>query len=113
MDKRHLDTLIAAVRTGSFSKASEELHCTQSAVTQSINALENELNCKLLIRSHKGIVLSETGELLYPFVLEAEKSLALLQKQAIRLSAKKKGFQHCQHMAAKNDPALSGNSCRC
>lgn len=90
MDKRHLDTLIAAVRTGSFSKASEELHCTQSAVTQSINALENELNCKLLIRSHKGIVLSETGELLYPFVLEAEKSLALLQKQAIRLSAKKK-----------------------
>lgn len=61
MDNRKLHTLITALRTGSFNKAAQELNCTQSAVTQMMNALENELGCKLLSRSHSGVRLTPAG----------------------------------------------------
>ena len=41
MDNRKLHTLITTLRAGSFNKAAQELNCTQSAVTQMMNALEN------------------------------------------------------------------------
>lgn len=89
MDDRKLEVLLAAVRTGSFSKASEELNCTQSAVTQTINSLENELNLKLLERSHRGIKLTESGEQLYPYIVDTERSLRQLKEQSERISSGK------------------------
>jgi DNA-binding transcriptional LysR family regulator len=86
MDDRKIEVLLAAIRVGSFSKAAEELHCTQSAVTQTINALEKELHCKVLNRSHCGISLSSVGEALLPAILETEKSLRKLKEQAKTLS---------------------------
>lgn len=89
MDDRKLEVLLAAVRTGSFSKASEELNCTQSAVTQTINSLENELNLKLLERNHRGIKLTESGEQLYPYIVDTERSLRQLKEQSERISSGK------------------------
>lgn len=86
MDNRKIEVLLTTIRTGSFSKAANELNCTQSAVTQTINALENELNCKLLVRNHSGISLSEIGEILLPTIIEVDRSLRNLQVQADILS---------------------------
>ena len=58
MDNRKLHTLITTLRAGSFNKSAQELNCTQSAVTQMMNALENELGCKILSRSHSGVRLT-------------------------------------------------------
>ncbi|MCR4955557.1 MAG: LysR family transcriptional regulator [Lachnospiraceae bacterium] len=85
MDDRKLEALIATIRAGSFNKAATSLHCTQSAVTQAINALENELGCKLLERTHKGISLSSKGNQLLPFIMEADSALSRLKDQAKKL----------------------------
>lgn len=39
---------------------------TKSAVSQHVRALEDELGCKLLIRTSHGIMLTESGESLLP-----------------------------------------------
>lgn len=82
MDDRKLQVFLAAVHTGSFSQAAEELHCTQSAVTQSINALEKELGSKLLHRNYNGVQLTSEGKRLLPAVAEAEAALARLRTAA-------------------------------
>ena len=82
MDNRKLHTLITTLRAGSFNKAAQELNCTQSAVTQMMNALENELGCKILSRSHSGVRLTPAGEKLYPLLAEADAALTRLASQA-------------------------------
>lgn len=86
MDDRKIRALLTTLRTGSFSKAAVELNCTQSAVTQMMNALESELACKILARSHTGVRLTPAGEELYPLLVEAEASLSRLRNHARTLS---------------------------
>ena len=52
----------AAARLGSFLKASEELHVTQSAVSHRIKSLEDFLGVALFIRIHRNIALTSFGE---------------------------------------------------
>ena len=56
------------VELGSFTKAALELHLTQSAVSQSISSLEDELHIKLLNRNRGGVDLTPEGKLLYPHI---------------------------------------------
>lgn len=86
MDDRKIHALLTTIRTGSFSKAAQELNCTQSAVTQMMNSLENELACKVLARSHTGIRLTPVGEELFPLLLEAEAALSRLASEARSIS---------------------------
>ena len=82
MDDRKSEALLTTVKTGSFSKAAEELSCTQSAVTQMMNTLEDELGVKILQRSHNGVRLTEQGEQLYPNILECYRSMLRLKHNA-------------------------------
>ena len=82
MDDYKIRVLLAAIRTGSFRKAALELNCTQSAVTQAMNSLENELGCKVLLRNHNGIRLTPAGEELLPLLMEADASLTRLSERA-------------------------------
>ncbi|MBO4376317.1 MAG: LysR family transcriptional regulator [Lachnospiraceae bacterium] len=82
MDDRKLEVFLSTVQTGSFSKAAEELNCTQSAVTQTMNALEAELGVLLLDRSHKGVRLTPAGEKLLPSIIEAKDGIDRLFKLA-------------------------------
>ena len=50
--------------TLSFSEASKQLFISQSAVSQSIKALENKLEQTLFIRSTKRVQLTPEGEIL-------------------------------------------------
>lgn len=56
------------VEVGSFSKAAIALGYTQSAISQMIASLENELSIKLLYRSRTGVHLTLEGEDLFPFI---------------------------------------------
>lgn len=59
-----LSTLIAfeaAGRLASFTKAAEELHLTQAAVSKQINALERAIGRKLFERSHRAVQLTAEG----------------------------------------------------
>lgn len=82
MDDRKLEVFLTTIQTGSFSKAAEELNCTQSAVTQTMNNFEAELGVALLDRSHKGVHLTPAGEKLLPNIIEAREGIDKLLKQA-------------------------------
>lgn len=82
MDSYKIRVLLTAIRTGSFRKAALELNCTQSAVTQAMNSLENELGCQILLRNHNGIRLSPAGEELLPLLMDADAALTRLDERA-------------------------------
>lgn len=66
------------VRCQSFYSASQQLNVTPSAVSHSINQLEEKLGFPLLIRSRSGMRLTSDGEKILPLIqdiLNAEYSL--------------------------------------
>lgn len=65
MDIKHLRYFVAMAEAGSLMKASERLHVAQPALSVHLSNLELELGVKLFERSHKGINLTDQGQLLY------------------------------------------------
>src|SRR5690606_26969960 len=57
----YLDAFFAAARTLNFSQAAKELHITQSALSQRIKGLEEELDLTLFVRLPRGVQLTEAG----------------------------------------------------
>jgi DNA-binding transcriptional LysR family regulator len=57
----YLDAFFAAARTLNFSLAARELHITQSALSQRIKGLEEELDLTLFIRLSRGVQLTDAG----------------------------------------------------
>ena len=62
---RQVQYFHAVVRTGSFTEAAEECFISQSAISQQIKALENDLGVKLLVRENRSFHLTKAGEYLY------------------------------------------------
>jgi DNA-binding transcriptional LysR family regulator len=75
LDSR-LRAFAAVARTGSFSRAAEELFVSQPAVSKHVAALEAELGAPLLIRGRRGTTLTPAGEELADVALRAEALLA-------------------------------------
>ncbi|MEY2411128.1 MAG: LysR family transcriptional regulator, low CO2-responsive transcriptional regulator [Verrucomicrobiota bacterium] len=69
-------SFVALAKSGSFTRAAEELHLSQSAVSHSIKALETDLGCRLLDRMGKTISLTLAGE---QFLQHARKILDEMQ----------------------------------
>ena len=65
MYNRHLKTFIQAADSGSFMKAAESLYVSATAVTKQINLLEEHLGLTLFKRSTQGLVLTDSGRLIY------------------------------------------------
>ena len=57
-----------AARHLNFTAAAKELGSTQSAVSQQIRGLEQQLELQLFKRIYRGVVLTDTGEQLYEAV---------------------------------------------
>jgi DNA-binding transcriptional LysR family regulator len=62
MELRHLRTLDAIARHGSFTRAAEELHLAQSALSQQVRRLEAELGVDLLTRTSRSVSVTDAGE---------------------------------------------------
>ncbi len=60
-----LDTFIAVAECGSFTKASQRLYISSTAVMKQINALERRLDLKLVDRTPAGISLTPAGEIIF------------------------------------------------
>ncbi|GIV62850.1 MAG: LysR family transcriptional regulator [Chloroflexota bacterium] len=65
-DPHQLRVFIVAAETLNFSLAAKKLNLSQPAVTQTIQALENQLGEGLFLRSGRKLQLSETGESFLP-----------------------------------------------
>ncbi len=84
MRKEQLRNFIEVADCGSINKAAEKLYISQPNLSRSIHALEEEMGKSLLERNNRGVVLTQTGKLLYYYarsilnqyqVLERLKSL--------------------------------------
>ena len=62
MNLRQLDHLVALADTGSFTRAAARLHLTQSALSRSVQALEDELGAPLVDRIGKRSELTPLGQ---------------------------------------------------
>ena len=74
--------LASAVEMGSLTKAAEALHCTQSAVSHSIDSLEQEMGFVIIRRTRAGVRLTNEGERLMPAVRNLLSSAEQLSQTA-------------------------------
>jgi DNA-binding transcriptional LysR family regulator len=82
-----LDLLVgfeSAARHLSFTKAGEELHLTQSAVSRQIKELEDQLGVPLFQRRHRALALTEPGQ---QFYAAAAQVLSTMRSATERLRA--------------------------
>lgn len=60
---RHVRYFVAVAEAGSISGAARHLSISQSAVTEAVKALEDDLGASLLERSGRGVALTHRGQL--------------------------------------------------
>ena len=65
MELKQLESYVAVVRYGSFTKAADVLFTSQPTVSAHIRSLEEELETRLLLRTTKAIEMTEKGKELY------------------------------------------------
>ncbi|MFL2938146.1 MAG: LysR family transcriptional regulator [Opitutales bacterium] len=75
-DTRQLQAFDVLCTTGSFTETAKRLFLTQSAVSHSMKALEDETGCQLFRRQGKKVCLTEAGDRLLrftrPFLMEMD-----------------------------------------
>lgn len=82
---QHFQTI---VQENSFTEAAELCHISQSGISQSIRALEDEIGVKLLIRKNRKFELTEAGEHFYKKSLVITADLEQLCRETVRIDRK-------------------------
>ena len=87
MELRYLKYFVTVAERQNFTRAAEELHVAQPAISQQIKALEEELGVSLLHRTKRSVTITAAGN---AFLSEARKILAHaeLSKQIARRAAR-------------------------
>jgi DNA-binding transcriptional LysR family regulator len=87
MELRYLKYFVTVAERQSFTRAAEELHVAQPAISQQIKSLEEELGVSLLHRTKRSVKLTAAGN---AFLSEAKEILthAELSKQIARRAAR-------------------------
>lgn len=87
LDIKEITYFVACVQTGSFSRAAETLYTTQSSVSKTIKAMEDETGALLFERLAKGIRMTPEGEQMYPYALRILENLEKMQPTGNRGTA--------------------------
>lgn len=83
---------LKVVELNSFTKAGKCLGYTQSAISQMLNSLEEELNTTLLFRNKSGIKITNEGIELLPFIKEVCDSYDILNERAVSINSIDRGI---------------------
>ncbi len=83
MDLRQLRYFVGIVQAGSLSRAADQLHVAQSAISHHLASLEAELDKQLVTRGPKGIVLTEAGTVLYRHAESILRHVAFAKQDAM------------------------------
>ena len=97
MRLEQLQYLITISKLKSFNAASEQLHISQQALSQSIKSLENELAVQLFTRTSQGAYITKKGELVLNFAQDMWEKYQILA-----------GKLHDDHPENKTASALQG-----
>ena len=80
MNFRQIEYYIELCKTLNYTKAAENLHVSQSAITKQIHLLEEELGVLLVDRSHKKIKLTSAGEFFYQEAIKVAKQIEISKR---------------------------------
>ncbi len=83
---RQIKYFHSVVKNNSFSKAAEKCHISQSAISQQIQALENELGFKLLERRNRKFELTSAGEYFYKRTLVLVSDFERIRNEALKIA---------------------------
>lgn len=83
---RQIEYLQAVIENGNFYRAAEQCHVSQSAISQQIKKLEEELGISLLVRHNRTFSLTPAGEHFYRKSLIITSDLRHLIKETKRIS---------------------------
>lgn len=79
MNLTKYDVFFKVLETKTISQAAKELGYSQSAVSQTIKSLEEELEATLFIRQKSGVILSKDGHAYLHYLKSVQASLANLR----------------------------------
>ena len=86
---KQLEYFKSVVENNSFSEAAENCNISQSAISQQIKALENELKVQLLERHNRTFSLTEEGKFLYEKSINLIQNINQLKSEIINLKSHK------------------------
>ena len=101
MTFQQLQYLLAVNQSGSLSLAAKELFITQSAVSNTLAALEKELNCRIFTRSAYGLSLTPEGKQIVSYAKRICENYRLLT------GVTKSGHPHLHVTAPNYAPACT------
>ena len=84
---RQLKYFITIVDCNSFTEAAEKCFISQSAISQQISALEEDLGVKLLRRENRKFSLTPAGEYFYQEAKAIESKLNEIKRETVRLGS--------------------------
>lgn len=85
------EIFLKVCETGNFTKAAEALNYTQSGISQMMAGLEEELGVQLFARAKKGVVLTDNGQRLIPYIREMVNQKEKLRQAAFNINNKVEG----------------------
>lgn len=91
MDVRNLAAFVEVVRRGGFSRASETLHLTQSAVSKAVKAIEDELGQPLLVRLGRKVALTDAGRVVFERAQAVFSVLHSIEEEVAEVGAVRRG----------------------
>jgi DNA-binding transcriptional LysR family regulator len=91
MELRHLRTIAAVARHGSFTKAAEELYLAQSAISQQIRRLEAELGVEVFRRTSRRVELTAEGRVILGYAQRVLAEVDGLQSELEELTGLLRG----------------------
>ncbi|MGH2525055.1 MAG: LysR family transcriptional regulator, partial [Anaerolineales bacterium] len=91
MKIRHLTYFLAVAEHLNFSRAAEELHVAQPAISQQIRALEKELGVQLFDRAGRRVALTEAGRALLPHARQVLAAVEAAQNEVRERSSLARG----------------------
>ena len=92
LDSEALRTFVVVAERGNVTRAAEELHRTQSAISVQIKRLEQQLDVPLFTREARGMALTPSGEKLLsaakPILQQLDRTAAELRQDPIQGSVR-------------------------
>lgn len=90
---------ITVVKHQSLSKAAALMNMSQSAASQSIAKLENEIGARLFTRTKKGLEVNREGLIFYRYAQKALSDLDMAQREINNTKGRISGLIHLQILA--------------
>ncbi len=104
---RQMRYFVSIVDENSFSEAAEKNYVSQSAISQSMRALETELGVKLLERENRTFTVTRAGEYFYRKCKAILKELEIVTRETVRLGSDAEMTLYIGYISLYAGPELS------